>query len=377
MVVHAAFFLFSGQYVNRRQVLKLSVGGSLLAATGLTGCEVPRLSRGIPSVGASAIAWTDKANSNVGWWVEAVREMRDVGLHRVALISYAFVDPATGAVSLESKQGLPSGPSKVVIQAAMEEAAALGLEVSVRPWVEIDNGDGAGDWWRGHLVVEDKNLATFFDSYRDYVLDLAQIAARGSVARFYIGSELASLTSRRKALPYWKQLIRDCRQTLADKYCLLSYAANFDEFEDVPFWQELDEIGVDAYFKLSKRSRARGPGNPPDNVMRKRWLRALNRLEAFSKANDKSIFICEWGVVPFDTTTSEPSKESPSEREDRDEAERAYKVVLQSLQKKQPWLKGVDFWHWQVDPQEDSNYRIKAGSTVADLIGTTVRANTG
>jgi hypothetical protein len=31
----------------------------------------------------------------------------------------------------------------------------------------------------------------------------------------------------------------------------LTYAANWDDFDKVPFWKELDYIGIDAYFPLS------------------------------------------------------------------------------------------------------------------------------
>jgi homoserine trans-succinylase len=31
----------------------------------------------------------------------------------------------------------------------------------------------------------------------------------------------------------------------------LTYAANWDDFDKVPFWNELDYIGIDAYFPLS------------------------------------------------------------------------------------------------------------------------------
>ncbi len=373
----------SGFFVNRRQVLKSGVSGSLLAALGLAGCGMPRLmpgasflgaSVGTPSFGASLISWSGEVNANAELWLEAVRQMHGHGLQRVALISYAFVDPNTAQVSRTSKNGLPAGPTDEVITSAMNEATSLGMDVSVRPWVEIDNVDGAGDWWRGDLSVSTRKLPTFFDSYREYVLELADIAANGSAQRFYIGSELASLSSKEKALPYWHQLIEDCRQVVEDKNCLLSYAANFNEYARVPFWKELDEIGVDAYFKLSKKARARGKGNPPNKVIRRNWLGVLDRLEEFSNRRGRQIFICEWGVVPFDGTTSEPSEQLPSKVADPDEALRAYEVVLASLMESRPLLNGIDFWHWQVDPNEDSNYRIDTNSKVADLIGAAARA---
>jgi hypothetical protein len=46
---------------------------------------------------------------------------------------------------------------------------------------------------------------------------------------------------------YWSQLIKKIKKI----YFKLTYAANWDDFDKVPFWNELDYIGIDAYFPLS------------------------------------------------------------------------------------------------------------------------------
>ncbi|MEM9823272.1 MAG: hypothetical protein AAF985_19480 [Bacteroidota bacterium] len=45
----------------------------------------------------------------------------------------------------------------------------------------------------------------------------------------------------------WKRLIREVRQIYSGQ---LTYAANFDNYQNVAFWEELDVMGINAYFKL-------------------------------------------------------------------------------------------------------------------------------
>jgi hypothetical protein len=52
---------------------------------------------------------------------------------------------------------------------------------------------------------------------------------------------------RRLILDCWTRLIAETRR---DYHGLLSYAANFDNYENVGFWSQLDVIGINSYFSL-------------------------------------------------------------------------------------------------------------------------------
>ena len=290
------------------------------------------------------------------------------GLRRVTLVSYAFVDPISGAVSRESVNNLESPPSTTVLREAAQEAAALGMEISVRPWVEVDNNTGAGDVWRGFLSLESEARERFIESYGHYVRELAHLAKETRATRYYIGSELRGLTSESEVLPFWRQLIADCRVILEGHACMLSYAANFDEYEAVGFWDDLDEIGIDAYFPLATVEQSSGHGQPSEETIAKNFAKCIDRMHSFSKKKKKPIFIGEWGIVPFDTSAANPSNELPSTVVDREEAITTYRGVLNVLGKRRDWLRGVDFWHWSVDPYEDSNYRIEPDSDISAVI---------
>ena len=61
---------------------------------------------------------------------------------------------------------------------------------------------------------------------------------------------------------YFKQLIKDVRAVYAGK---LTYAENWDCYADVPFWSDLDYIGMDAYFPIAEGS------NPSEQELEEGW----------------------------------------------------------------------------------------------------------
>jgi len=89
-----------------------------------------------------------------------------------------------------------------------------------------------------------------YETLTDY--KLAEIAANMAWARqlAFDGEEQAieRINQRRKLLDQlWRQLITKIRQQYKGK---LTYAANFDNYHNVSFWDQLDFMGINAYFKL-------------------------------------------------------------------------------------------------------------------------------
>lgn len=366
--------MLPGRTFDRREVLGLCTKGALLLSTPLAGCSSETMLRTKRNYGASLCAWDAEVNRDVDLWRLAVRDMHKIGLTHVALVSYAYVNPETGIVRTNSSQGLDPGPSIAVLTAAADEARALGMECSIRPWVEIDGQSGPGVEWRGDFELGGRELDDFAQSYREYILELSDLARSADARCMYIGSELKGLTTDEKASDHWFNLIENCRNTLKDTSCLLSYAANFDEFEDIPFWTDLDEIGIDAYFPIANIKQAQGSGKPTRSVLDKGCRRIFGRLEKFSRKIERPVYICEWGLVPLDGTTADPSNELPSTQSDVEEVASGYDVFLSNASEQGNWLVGVDFWHWQVAPDEDSNYRIVSDSQVARIIQVHLKA---
>src|SRR5690606_31839344 len=121
------------------------------------------------------------------------------------------------------------------------QARASGLRVGVMPIVHLLHREPHE--WRGMLAPAD-GLDTWFARYSDEVRALATIAEREHVSRFVIGSELSSLEVYADR---WRALALEIRARFSGT---LTYSANWDRLDAVPFWDAVDEIGLTAYFPL-------------------------------------------------------------------------------------------------------------------------------
>ena len=124
---------------------------------------------------------------------------------------------------------------------------------------------------------------------------------------------------------------------------LLTYAAhNVEEAEAVPFWPQLDAIGVTLYPKL---------GDDLDRDGRRAAMRvAAERLDALSKREGKPVIVAEIGLRSARGATLKPW-ESAEERVAEPDAELQAAVLADWLEiLDRPSIEGVLVWRWFTDP---------------------------
>ena len=131
------------------------------------------------------------------------------------------------------------GESRVGISTTTALAKGQGIKTLLKPHIWVRNS------WPGAIEMNSENeWRAWFRHYENFIMPYALLADSVGIEIFCIGTELHKTVDR----PEWKQLIKRIRSVYSGK---LTYAANFSgEFEDVPFWNELDYIGVQAYFPL-------------------------------------------------------------------------------------------------------------------------------
>jgi hypothetical protein len=322
-----------------------------------------------PPIGFNLISWNKTRSGETGSWNKAIQEIHALGIRHVTIVTYRFVNDRKGSISPNSEYGLAAAPLHSTVETAMRLGKDLGMVVSLNPFIEIDNPRGIGRIWRGSLNFQRRKLRTFFMAYQAYIEEMADLAESARADRLYVGSELTKLSRNAAALPFWIDLIQRARKAFGGHGRQLAYAANHDEFESVPFWDALDEIGVDAYFSLAQRAEATGSGNPAVAKIIAGWQPWLRQLRGFSEQTHRPIIISEWGVVPFDLTTYQPWNWQPSEVADPTEQLNAYRATLEALQLQGDWLAEINCWHWQMDGNEGSHYGIATDSQVGRLIG--------
>ena len=84
----------------------------------------------------------------------------------------------------------------------------------------------------------------------EYIMHYARLAESAKVEAFCIGLELKHAVKERAA--FWDGLIAQVRKVYSGK---ITYAANWDNFHNIPFWIKLDFIGINAYFPLSQENQ--------------------------------------------------------------------------------------------------------------------------
>jgi hypothetical protein len=174
--------------------------------------------------------------------------------------------------------GEVAGPPAAAMEAARSgllDANAAGLATVLAPHLYLD--DGA---WRGHLALEPgARRDAWWASYGAFVLRCARLAAETGVSALAIGVELKGLSSTDDGAARMRALAAEVRRVYPGP---LTYGANWDEAEQVRFWDAVDLAGVQAYYPLL-----------PDPV---RGAEAVGRrLSALARASGRQVLVLEVG----------------------------------------------------------------------------------
>ncbi|GAH59132.1 unnamed protein product, partial [marine sediment metagenome] len=259
-------------------------------------------------------------------------------------------------------------PDDSAIQAAVQAADALGMTVTINPFVEVDAAGGIGSVWRGSMNFSDPDdLATWFVNYESYMCEMGQLAETYGADRLFIGSELQGISLDGDATPYWESMIASVRSVYGGE---LSYAANYNwEYDHVPFWDDLDAIGIDAYFELASKAEASGLGNPSVQTLEEAWENILSGVQTYGSGQGLPVVFSEVGYTYWDGTTAHPWHWQTSTDEDYQEQLNAYQAVIHATDLQGSWLDEMTFWHWSMPGGEDSHYAITADSLPGTYIG--------
>ncbi|MEM7162431.1 MAG: hypothetical protein AAF487_08295 [Bacteroidota bacterium] len=211
-----------------------------------------------------------------------------------------------------------------------------GFDIFIKPHLWIYKTEN--NQWRSEIFPKDEEAWQIWkEDYRKYILRYAKIAEESGAEMFCIGTELTRLTLEKP--DYWKKLIEEVRDIYSGK---LTYAANwYREFEEITFWDQLDYIGVQAYFPLADKN------NPSIEDLENAWEQYTPTLGHLSDSLNKKVIFTELGYRSVSHTASMPW-EWVEEREDdsvfSDEAQaNCYQAFFTQVWP-QDWFAGVHIW---------------------------------
>jgi hypothetical protein len=167
------------------------------------------------------------------------------------------------------------------------------------------------------------------------LLHYADLAERNGVAMLVVGTEMQTLSSDDAR---WRALIAEVREHFHGQ---LTYAANYDEFTQVRFWDALDFIGIDAYFSLADASDP----TPSVDALASSWTDRgyLARIAAVSRITGKQVLFTEVGYRGIRSTAVQPNRWDVDDETDVQAQANAYAAFYQAVAD-QPWMAGVYWW---------------------------------
>ncbi|WP_299672803.1 hypothetical protein [uncultured Polaribacter sp.] len=274
----------------------------------------------------------------------------------IAVIPY-FYQETESSIKINSpeKMGVWSKRDSAFIR-DIKKLHTKDIFVMIKPHLWMSSG------WRSNINFDtQENWNSWFEGYRKNIIHYAKMAQETNAALFCIGTELQSSL---KELPKkWLLLIQEIKTIYKGK---LTYAANWDDTYDfTDFWNEMDYIGIQAYYPLTENS------NPNLEQIKTGWNKHMPSLKKLSKKYHKQILFTEVGYRNDLYATKKPWEWSNyfqrflTKKSDKTQ-QLAYEALFQKLWK-EDWFAGTFPWEW--NSSDFPIYKKPSQNTIAIWYG--------
>ncbi len=226
----------------------------------------------------------------------------------------------------------------------IDHAKRRHLRVVLMPIVLLDDPRNDTEW-RGTLKPD--SWDEWFDSYREMLTQFAWIAQGHGVDVMSVGSELVSAEPK---LDQWTKTIAKVREVFHGS---LTYSANWDHYNTIPFWDQLDLIGMNSYYTLGD-----GPDAGVDEI-EGRWRKIQKDLHQFQAKVGKPLFFVEAGWCSLDNAASAPWDYTQTQLPANDELQKRLYEAFFHVWYGDPQLGGFMVWEWPPGPPDDRGYTPK------------------
>jgi len=260
----------------------------------------------------------------------AMASVKRVNADWVAVIPYGFSRSGQPDVSFDhSRQwwGEHTDGNCMLIQYAKEH----GLKVMVKPHVWV-----RGEGWTGDFKLKTEvEWKKWEEDYSKYVINHAIKADSLKAEMLCIGTEYRIPSVERPE--FWRGLIKEVKKRYSGK---ITYASNWDNYENITWWDAVDYIGIDAYFPLAEGD------HPTKEEIKDGWSPVKRKLESFSRKWKKPILFTEYGFQSANGATGNHWEVDKSEENMNLQLQaEAYEATFEALENEN-WFAGGFFWKW-------------------------------
>lgn len=265
---------------------------------------------------------------------EHVDEVLSVFANHAAVMPFGFIRDINSPEIIHNTDRQWFGETKAGAKQYIELLQKNGVQVMVKPQIWIWKGEFTGTL----IMNSEADWKTLENSYDNFILTYAELAQETSAELLCIGTELEQFVKHRPE--YWKNLINKIRKVFSGK---LTYAANWDEFPRTTFWEDLDYIGIDAYFPLSEEK------TPSVEQLKKGWQPWKNKITELSKKKDRPVLFTEFGYRSMDYSAKKPWLVDEHEALVNLEAQVNAKKAIFSEFWNEDWFAGGYVWKWFIE----------------------------
>jgi hypothetical protein len=303
--------------MTRRHLISAVVLAAAVAGSAITGA-VPQRMRGVCWEGSGPIEAGDLA------------PLREISVDWISQTPFGWAPSLTSTeIRFRGDGGLWGETDDGLAQTAAW-ARKLGIKTLLKPHLWVRHGE-----WQGDIAMTtDEAWAAWFASYEAFIVHYARLAEANGFEALAVGTELANTTARTAD---WKRIIARVREVYHGK---LTYCANWnEETARVAFWDDLDFIGVQAYYPLATIDR------PSKKQLDAAWAPIAEKLAALAKRTGKPVAFTEVGFKSHAGALIQPWTWTTDGAVDFELQRDAYTSMFETFWPK-PWFCGTFIWKW-------------------------------
>lgn len=257
---------------------------------------------------------------------QAIEKMKSMGSNAMAIVPYSYIVDKNKPAPFRFSNNTGSENDEGVVHSSAE-AKKLGMTNLLKPQVF------AGNSWPGDVeMLNEEDWQSFFGYYHKWIRHYALLAEIHQMDALSVGVEFSKATLSHET--EWRNLFRSLRGLYGGK---LTYAANWGpEFEKVGFWDELDFIGLNCYYPLSKNE------NPSKAELKANFDSIKFKIAKVHAKFKKPIVFTEIGFRSINTPWKNPHAEGDDSFNPLHQ-QLCYEVVYEGIAK-ETWCSGILWW---------------------------------
>lgn len=261
-----------------------------------------------------------------------VSSTQRLGANWIAIIPYAFMESGNPEIEYNCPKNW-WGDTPEGIKTTVNFSRSNKMKLLLKPHFWVD-----GKNWAGDISFNERDWQKWEKNYEAFILRMAEMAAQHKIEMLCIGTELKSAVKERPQ--YWTSLIPKIKAVYKGK---LIYAANWDNYQNVHFWDQLDYMGIDAYFPLSS-TKTPSVGEllfawEQPKLKLKKWSDSLNLKIVFTEMGYRSIDGTAWKQWEIESTADDQNVNLKAQ-------ENGYNAIFKCFWD-QEWFAGGFIWKWK------------------------------